>query len=1115
VTLTSCVHLGSVSAQEYGLATEEEIRRVAKEEMTVFFIGEKEGDSRSIFIEPQYRPERSDGSILVECTERRSKACYYMGKFYEAFFRQDDAIDHYEIACQQGMVIACEDKERLSNVDMDQLRESYEFLTAYEERQGKKLKRYAAGEFSGDASDPFFSNHNFRKFSKFASNGDPYAAVIVGAIYQQTAYQRSSYRREVTTGVKEKNHQKLISKASKYFESACKNRVASGCSSLGQLYSNGSYGHEVDYGKSIRLFRKACLIKGIMCGIVQHEERNIQIIEKQMSKYYDEGNYVSAIDAANDLLEVQQALWGKDDPMVAQTLYNISEFHRKSGRPDLAEEKSFEAYHIWKSYGLNENYLISQAYDGMAVIEIEKQNFNEAKNFLQKSVEIKEMFLEADPIQLAGTLSNLGVVYFSDNQTKRAEGNFLRALNLLSHKPTEHAVALSTIYGNLALVHAEKQEFKQARRKFELSISIVKEHAFESHPNLANLYAMLGELEQAMGLSNKAEQHLLAGLNVANLNFGDNHPQVIKSNVSLADFYLQLEKPDKVKAHYFYSQAIEGIDQRLIFQNNGSAWLRRSLEAERAIYSEVYAKHALVSALLSLRLEDPDEDLFVEAFDSSQRSLNSTAGRALGQSTARLKSNKRVTGQNLRERQDSEVEWHKILTSYKSSIAFDRTVATDNSKPNYLEMLESVEEKILDLDSKLKFDFPHHYNFTSPDPLSVQEIQDLLKREEALILIAVVDIGTLVFAISEEEVAFSVVKMDSDSLAESVRVIRTSLENPDSSYPLRQAHGVYQSLFGGIESVFEDKDQILIVSSGALSSIPMGALVIEEPTVLTSSVKNLRSTKWWGTEQALAVLPSVSSLRALREEKLRKPGNKPFAGFGNPVLGEEESVDAKNSSSRGTSAFFRDQFADVSALKSLGDLPATKGELVALAKALGSEPKKSLWLGSNNTEANIKGLDLSNREVIAFATHALMSGEISGYAEPGLVFTPPLVVSDFEDGFLTTTEISKLKLNADWVILSACNTAAADELGAEGLSGLARSFFYAGARSILASHWQVSDKATAQLTTQTILFKKADPNLSKAEALRLSMASLINDVSNSKYAHPYYWSPFILVGDGY
>ena len=152
--------------------------------------------------------------------------------------------------------------------------------------------------------------------------------------------------------------------------------------------------------------------------------------------------------------------------------------------------------------------------------------------------------------------------------------------------------------------------------------------------------------------------------------------------------------------------------------------------------------------------------------------------------------------------------------------------------------------------------------------------------------------------------------------------------------------------------------------------------------------------------------------------------------------------------------------------------------------------------------------------ILYFATHGLLPGELKCQAEPGLVLTPPVQqpASRLQDGLLEASEIAGLKLNADLVVLSACNTAGgAGKFGGEALSGLAESFFFAGARSLVVSHWQVPSAATAQL--MSALFATLGPELKGgvSVALQAAQAKLI---AQQQTAHPFFWAAFVVVGDG-
>ena len=174
----------------------------------------------------------------------------------------------------------------------------------------------------------------------------------------------------------------------------------------------------------------------------------------------------------------------------------------------------------------------------------------------------------------------------------------------------------------------------------------------------------------------------------------------------------------------------------------------------------------------------------------------------------------------------------------------------------------------------------------------------------------------------------------------------------------------------------------------------------------------------------------------------------------------------------------------------------------------------ALILGSEATETRIKQLPLDDYKVLAFATHGLVAGQLKGLAEPALVLTPPAKGTEHDDGLLTASEVAQLKLDADWVILSACNTASADGTpGAEGLSGLAKAFFYAGSRALLVSHWAVVSDAAVAITTR-MLAEAAKPGVGRAEAHRRAMMALINDEDRLRFAHPMFWTPFVVVGEG-
>jgi CHAT domain-containing protein len=193
-----------------------------------------------------------------------------------------------------------------------------------------------------------------------------------------------------------------------------------------------------------------------------------------------------------------------------------------------------------------------------------------------------------------------------------------------------------------------------------------------------------------------------------------------------------------------------------------------------------------------------------------------------------------------------------------------------------------------------------------------------------------------------------------------------------------------------------------------------------------------------------------------------------------------------------------------------------------MAQALSVDSIKVLNLGRDANERKVKGTDLSRYRIVAFATHGLVPGDLNGLTQPALALTAPDVAGIEGDGLLTMEEVLALKLDADWVVLSACNTSAGAGEGAEAVSGLGRAFFYAGTRTLLVTNWSVYSAPAAAIVTDLFRRQAADPKLARAEALRQAMLSLMDGAGFAgqdgrplfSYAHPVFWAPYSIMGDG-
>ena len=261
------------------------------------------------------------------------------------------------------------------------------------------------------------------------------------------------------------------------------------------------------------------------------------------------------------------------------------------------------------------------------------------------------------------------------------------------------------------------------------------------------------------------------------------------------------------------------------------------------------------------------------------------------------------------------------------------------------------------------------------------------------------------------------------------------------------------------------------------------------------------------------MLPSVQSLSALRKLAASGVAVKPYFGIGDPELGGSapapDNARGKAKPKVSLAALYRNGgAADLPLLLTLSPLPETVGELRRVARSLGAS-EDSVVVGQAATKDRLLATPLQDYRVLHFATHGLVAGDLNGLQEPALVLSLPPQIGKAEDALLTASEVATLQLNADWAVLSACNTASGDKVGADALSGLARAFFFAGARALLVSHWAVDSEAAVSLTTRTFGFLAQAPRLRRAEAFQRAMLTLI-----AEGYPPSYWAPFVIVGEG-
>ncbi len=855
-----------------------------------------------------------------------------------------------------------------------------------------------------------------------------------------------------------------------------------------------------------------------------------------------EGRYSEAITVLKRVIAAQEAKSGLDNPMGVALLNNLGELHYKLG------------LHA------------------------------EAIPLYERALAIADRTIQVDNPLTATLLRNLGIVYQLQGRRGEAARLYARSIQQFEKLMPATRIQLASTLNNLATLYQDIGRLQEAETLLVRVVKTYQDGLPAGHPYISTGFNNLGRLYQEQRDYAKAEPLMLAALRNLDISLDRDHPQraPLLHNLGL----LYAKRPDWGKAVEFLRQAVD------IYQKQAQRG-SQSLEGELSglpttnLASHRGAVSDFVFVATNLQVRDPSLarslgfDIIAQMLDATQR-LPSAASVSLAQMAARRIKDEGPLARLVRERQDLVLEWQD-----RNKRLFDRLIKSPGpaAKDRIADQarLGEIDRRVADLDRTLARDFPEYATLTHPQPLSMADVHDLLRDDEALVAFVEVPIveQIWVWVISRTDKGLAVSNVGSDGLAERVAALRCGLDALDwvdpAGWPAataaererkqRQearyrrcrtlhprhagsgtlpfdanlAHGLYKVLLGNMEKEIAGK-HLLIVPSPSLTQLPFNTLVTQPPGVaVPSDAEGYRGIKWLGARQAITILPSIASLAALRRNARATRAQKAWIGFGNPLLdgasGDPEqgrlAREARNRQScglgvprtrvaaRGSRAAIGDvlqgTLADVALLRQQTPLPETTGELCDAAKRLGATDE-DVWLGARATETAVKRLSarglLDDYATLHFATHGLVAGTFKGVAEPALMLTPPAQASEEDDGLLTASEVTQLKLDADWVVLSACNTAAGGAEGAEALSGLARAFFYAGARALLVSHWEVESDAAVALTTQAFAAAEKDPRIGRAEALRRSMLALASDRANGRNAHPSVWAPFVLVGEG-
>lgn len=530
----------------------------------------------------------------------------------------------------------------------------------------------------------------------------------------------------------------------------------------------------------------------------------------------------------------------------------------------------------------------------------------------------------------------------------------------------------------------------------------------------------------------------------------------------------------------------------------------------------------LISAFLNISYQSNDKKIFSENYKLIQIISNSLTSKDLRKSFNKKKFKEKKHQRLIYEYQKLQVAKNSIYISDDFSTFNENEIKELNSKSfKNFSRSSKIDKKILEIEEKIKKEIPEYFAKIKPKGASLKKIQSLLQKKQVFLEYFFLENHFYALVIKKNDHKLFKFKTNKNNLQNLSSSIKESLLVTDSGdlkkFDVNSAFLLYSKIFKPIENYLDNNNEIILAANDFLNYIPLHIL----PQDKSKNCYDCSKINWLKNKYSFTYVPNSQFFlfkknKLLNLPKISQAKKSFYLGVGNPNLSKQKDdikiQKSKKDVKKITSMLRGNNFvSQTSEITNLYENVLGSEEELKQIKQLLKPLKSDLLLGEKANEKNLKLKNLNEYQIIHFATHGELAGHFKGKNEPFLVLTPPDIGSEENDGLLTMSEIMNLENNAKLIILSACNTASNNIKEAEGFTGLARAFLYAGSSSVMVSNWYVETISAKDLTTNMIKFLKENKNISFSKALTLSM----NKISTEKErSHPFYWAPFVIVGLG-
>ena len=825
---------------------------------------------------------------------------------------------------------------------------------------------------------------------------------------------------------------------------------------------------------------------------------------------------------ASELLEKLPLQTRDIQQYISRNLVNLALVDQLEGDPDSAERRLNRAIGIQEQILPRQNIDTAAALVGLAKVSQLRGDFASEEKLWRRALDMRRTLYVAQHYNIAVTLEGLAGALESQEKIKDAEALLREALVYRTATQVSTHPHLASVHQRLGNNLRRQRRYREAEQMLKTALKMRERSSAQPGDKARNLVD-LGLVYLASHKFADAEIQFDKAVGILNAKLPPYHPWTADALMNLA-----------------FARSLQGKDSDAVKASRAASQIFIARPARNAALQNVqFQDH--VRYLWALHARSPSgkaKELAAEAFEIAQRANITKAAESATRMSARLAAETPELQRQLRQQQD-------LTRSLADADAMLMTLMADDAPTEALTRarvsMNGLSQQLSDLDTRIAQSFPSYQSYVKPRPLSAIEAQHLLAADQVLIFVQTTITDVFVWCLTSESLHWSRAEITPEALDDAVASLHKGLVSGPmdegvnaaslSFYDLGLAYDLYRRLFGPLDDIIKSKPNLLYVPAGRLAALPLSVLVRSRPTIPLPTIEQAQAYQeadWILRKNSIAVLPDVPALRGGAGLERIARTRKSLIAFADPEYGRsvtKQSAAPNRGASRGARRSLPAGLISASgleALKKFEPLPGTRDEVLAVAGALGAA-KEDIYLGRAASETTVKELDakrrLSDFSVVYFAMHGITADSAIeklkiGNREPALVMSLPASATVADDGLLSLTEILQLHLDADWVVLSACDTAAGESAGGEALSGLARAFFYAGARSLLVTQWGASDTDTQYIMRRTFEIIAKEPGVDRSKALARAMLSRIDSAAASGSpwdAYPSYWGPYELI----